>query len=455
METEIPDDLKPLLFDGQLFYGKWGELFFVSKNRLSYADMPGTSAVTAVNDNIYGRYFLQDIEPAWQRDSIMRDLYRYAQPWLTDISGLDSQQLIVELLNLFQRDELQVWRLTDGWTVPPEPVGGNHYIPAGSKAGAGGSVGAAPATTGKASKLKGGSISTAQPVAAKAAGHEVDPVSSSAASVGARSLSDCRQLLAVSRKKLATTGIYNPKYTSDELSAMAAKGVVAKERFLVSLQKVKTAPDAPVGYARPSLRTTAWTTTFDLAENGDTDPELLCDLNGMQYDSNANYELVVIDQGKYYQQDGAVNFIPTYQSLAQVGKSEFAGEFQPDEIEAVLTPEYSAHYKDVMDEYGALGGKPWEETKLDRFLEAKYAGDPAATRKFKVRNAFNTEIGANEHFSGDGVTKTTGASGYNLEPGKNGNLEMLLFERSPQSATELESKGAILRIPAKPILAKG
>ena len=115
METDIPADLKSLLFDGQLFYGKWGEIFFASKNRLSYTDLASTAPVSAVNDTIYGRYFLQDIEPAWQRDSIMRDLYRYAKPWATDLSGLDSQQIIAELLQLFQQDELRVWQLTDGW----------------------------------------------------------------------------------------------------------------------------------------------------------------------------------------------------------------------------------------------------------------------------------------------------------------------------------------------------
>lgn len=114
METEIPDDLKPLLFDGQLFKGKWGELFFVSKNRLIYCDFASVASVNALNDNIYGRYFLQDIEPAWQRDSIMRDMYRYAKPWLTDLSGLSNQDLTSALLTLFQLNELRVWQLTDG-----------------------------------------------------------------------------------------------------------------------------------------------------------------------------------------------------------------------------------------------------------------------------------------------------------------------------------------------------
>ncbi len=172
-ETEIPADLKPLLFDGQLFYGKWGQIYFVSKNRLSYTDMASTPAVAAVNDTIYGRYFLQDIEPAWQRDSILRDLYRYAKPWATDLSGLDSQQVIAELLHLFQQDELRVWQLTDGWVRPPETPGNSPYVAAGSTGAAGGSVSAGPTSTGKASKPKGGGATTTSPVTAKTAGHEV------------------------------------------------------------------------------------------------------------------------------------------------------------------------------------------------------------------------------------------------------------------------------------------
>lgn len=172
METEIPADLKPMLFDGQLFSGKWGEIFFVSKNRISYTDMASIPAVSAVNDTIYGRYFLQDIEPAWQRDTIMRDLYRYAKPWATDLSGLDSQQLIAELLHLFQQDELRVWQLTDGWASPPEPIGGNTYTPVGSGAAAKASSTSSATRSSTASKPKGGGTAAPQPVAAKTAGHE-------------------------------------------------------------------------------------------------------------------------------------------------------------------------------------------------------------------------------------------------------------------------------------------
>ena len=436
-------------YDGVILEDKWGKTYLCSNCLFAYAEF-GDSHLWQPKDAIYGSYFLHSLEPHWNLRHIWINMYRHARPWEYDLSVYSDFQLRDTLVQMFAKEEIWLWQLTDGWGKQPEGngIGEGGLAPATSSS-------ASQAPVAKATKPKGGGATTEAPAAAKAAGHEVKSPAVPLSNSSPTSLTECVRLLTASREKLAATGVYNPKYTADQLSSMASAGVVAKERFIVSLQKVKDAPTAPVGYARPSMRTTAWTTTFDLAENADSDPELLCDLNGMPYDCNANYELVVIDQGKYYQQDGAVNFIPTYQRLGELGKAEFVGEFLPEEIDEVLTPEYTMHYKEVMDEYSAQGGKPWEETKLDRFLEEKYAGDATAERKFKVRNAFNTEIGANEHFSGDGVTKTTGTSGYNLEPGQNGNLEMILFERSPQSAADLESKGAIIRIPAKPILAKG
>ncbi|WP_161796337.1 RES family NAD+ phosphorylase [Arsukibacterium ikkense] len=142
---------------------------------MTYVDMPDSAWVRNAADDIYGRYFLYDIEPHWQQDSIMRDLYRYAKPWVTDLSGLSTDRLVNELIDLFQRGELRAWRLTDGWAKPPEHTG--PYVMAGSTPAAGGSVSAAPSTTSNASKPKGGSTTAVQPVAAKAAVHEAQNTS--------------------------------------------------------------------------------------------------------------------------------------------------------------------------------------------------------------------------------------------------------------------------------------
>lgn len=77
---------------------------------------------------------------------------------------------------------------------------------------------------------------------------------------------------------------------------MAAEGM--GDRFLVSLQEVKPAPDT-VGYTRADTgRTTMWSTTPDQIERGDSDPELQSDIQGMRgYDPSKQYALYILDQG--------------------------------------------------------------------------------------------------------------------------------------------------------------
>jgi len=60
------------------------------------------------------------------------------------------------------------------------------------------------------------------------------------------------------------------------------------------------------------------------------------------------------------------------------------------------------------------------------------------------------EIGTNEYFSGDGLTKTNGASGF-MPEGISGTLETIIFEKNPATIAELEKLGAIIRLPANPI----
>src|SRR5690606_8745389 len=141
---------------------------------------------------------------------------------------------------------------------------------------------------------------------------------------------------------LETTGKYEPKYTQAELEHMVQQGTL-NERYVVTLQK-KKAPDGTMGYKRDSGRTTTWTTTIDQMEKADTDPKLLCDLNGMRYDPDAEWEIMIIDQGKYYQQDGGLTFIPNFENTAKLGKTEFEKEFSAEQIDRVMSPEYSKEY---------------------------------------------------------------------------------------------------------------
>lgn len=262
------------------------------------------------------------------------------------------------------------------------------------------------------------------------------------------SFAEVEQLLGNSRKQLESTGQYQPKYTQAELEHMVKQGTL-NERYVVSLQKKKP-DDGTVGYKRDSGRTTTWTTTIDQMEKADTDPKLLCDLNGMRYDPDAEWEVIIIDQGKYYQQDGGLTFIPNYENTAKLGKAEFSQKYTPEQIDHVMSPEYSKKYAEIMKDYKASGKSPYIRKDVEKYAEKIFENDTKTKSDFLARHEFTMEIGTNEHFSGDGLTKSTGESGY-LPKGQHGTLETITFERNPATIAELEKSGAIMRIPAKPI----
>lgn len=443
-ETEIPADLKPLLFDGQLFNGKWGEIYFVSKNRLSYTDMASTPAVSAINDTVYGRYFLQDIEPAWQRDSILRDLYRYAKPWANDLSAIDNQQLITELLQLFQQDELRAWQLTDGWVSPPEPIGGNTYTAAGSSAAAKASS-TSSATRSTASKARGGGTTTTSPVAAKTAGHEVASNSASKPASPPKCLADCEALLQKAADDLASNG-YVPKYSDAELRAMAAAGTLPNDRFLVRFSPSAVSVDQPIGHMRDSGRHPLWMSTFDMLERADSDPALIADVFGTKYDPNKEYTLYIIDRGEDYQIDGSDTFVPTFANMRAKLKDEFAGDLDPGLVDQVMTPEYAAEFRKHWDDFNAdvtANGKNWRATfdtdEAEQFA-VRHFSDTNEQEKFVARQKILSEIGAWEIFTGDGVTEMYSKKG---SPGA---LEVLDIQHKPETLRTLESRKTVKAI---------
>lgn len=153
-------------YDGVVLEDKWGKSYLCSSCLLAYADL-GEDSLGDVKDTEFGRYFLQDLEPSWDQRNIWARLYQHARPWATDLSKLNKFQLRDALLQMFARDEMRIWQLTDGWGKAPEGngIGDGGLAPAGSS-------GASPAPAAKASKPKGGGATAEQPVAAKTAVHE-------------------------------------------------------------------------------------------------------------------------------------------------------------------------------------------------------------------------------------------------------------------------------------------
>ena len=80
------------------------------------------------------------------------------RPWATDLTKLNNFQLRDTLLQMFARDEMRVWQLSDGWGKQPE---GNGIGEGGLAPASSGNTSSKPAA--KVAKPKGGGVTTEAP----------------------------------------------------------------------------------------------------------------------------------------------------------------------------------------------------------------------------------------------------------------------------------------------------
>lgn len=109
-------------YDGVILEDKWGKTYLCSSCLLAYADL-GEGYISDVNDKVYGRYFLHDLEPSWNLRQIWTEMYQHAKPWAFDLSKFTDFQLRDALLQIFAAGEMRVWQLSDGWGKQPEGNG--------------------------------------------------------------------------------------------------------------------------------------------------------------------------------------------------------------------------------------------------------------------------------------------------------------------------------------------
>ncbi|WNO60343.1 hypothetical protein [Rheinheimera sp. MMS21-TC3] len=255
-------------------------------------------------------------------------------------------------------------------------------------------------------------------------------------------------MLKIAAENLAKNG-YVPKYSNDELHAMAAAGTLPKDRFLVRFSPSARTPDAPIGHQRPSGRHPLWMSTFDMIERADTDPELIADVFGTKYDPKKEYSLYIIDRGENYLVDGSDTFVPTFENMKSKLKSEFTGDIQPELIDEVMTPEYADEFRVHWDDFNndlAANGKSWQKS-FDEDEAVKYAAihfsDPKQQEMFIARQKILSEIGAWEIFTGNGLTER-----YS-QKGTAGALEVLEIQHSPESLKTLESQRVVKTLKLK------
>lgn len=412
-------------YDGVILEDKWGKTYLCSNCLFAYAEF-GDSHLWQPKDAIYGSYFLHSLEPHWNLRDIWINMYRHARPWEYDLSVYSDFQLRDTLVQMFAKEEIWLWQLTDGWGKQPEGngIGEGGLAPATSS-------GASPAPVAKTAKPGGGATAEA-PVAAKAAGHESKSsaaVAKPAASkkVEPESLEHAQQILAERRKQIEQTG-YQPKYSDAELLAMAEAGGVANERFHVRFMAASNLKYNSLGASMEGNTGTGakyWSTTFDQMEAADSDPELICKMIGIEYDPNIDYALAIIDTEQAHQLADTKCVVASFDELNQFCREELSNKFTDDEIDILLSEEHQQYYSKMYDEafQSGLMTSPNDIKGAQKYFSQQGLPD-SDLQLLKKRLDMHQTLGNNQHYLGNGLTK-------NLQDGKQryGVVETVNFER--------------------------
>ncbi|KJS33383.1 MAG: hypothetical protein VR64_00825 [Desulfatitalea sp. BRH_c12] len=240
------------------------------------------------------------------------------------------------------------------------------------------------------------------------------------------SLDEAVGRLKQARKRLEIEG-YKPKYTDDQLKAMAAKGTL-NDRFVVRFFEDTFANDRN---GHLGLKTDGkvryWSTTFDQLENADTDPKRISQCLGLKYDPSKNYKLAVIDTTDAAKYSDSYTIIPTHEKLGAFAISELK-DIPADNIPKVLNDDYAKVYAKAYETAKNKGVDIKDSIEIDAFSN-NYFSDQDASDLFKARVEIQTRLGANEYFTGNGITAYTGKECSNTY----GVVESFTYDKNPQT----------------------
>lgn len=243
----------------------------------------------------------------------------------------------------------------------------------------------------------------------------------------------------IMQRKAAGENIYVPKYSDEQLLAMAENGETAKERFLVSVQPKSLSSDASLAYQRESGLVPVWTTSFDQLEAADTEPRLIHQVLGAEsnFDPNKEYVMHIIDRGENLDNFGDNTIVPTWDKLADASVRELAA-FDEGVIRGTMNSSYQVEYADKMKKYWDLGGGDFNQEQIEKYATGMKDSERSA---FIARHNIRTEIGANIEFTGNGLTANSA-----LGSSKIGIVETLTLERNSLSLSELKDSGIVKTI---------
>lgn len=271
-----------------------------------------------------------------------------------------------------------------------------------------------------------------------------------------QSLDDAATRLASMADVIDTQG-YQPKYSDAELLAQAHTGAVANERYHVRFMEKDyqwaygskdKSPDNLTGALGREMQGTSgkgpkyWSTTFDQIEDADTDPKLISEKLGLDYKPDQNYVLLVIDTEAAIPLTGLASVAATFTNVSAFANRELPREFPEDFTEQTMNEafqaQYAAHYQQAV-ERGHLKDQWSTDTKKFKAHLDTTALSEQDKKLMLKRMEMHREVGNNQHYKGNGLTKDTNPFSDN----RYGVVETLNFERKQTNLQQLKQANAI------------
>ncbi|WP_375177804.1 hypothetical protein [Marinobacter mobilis] len=259
------------------------------------------------------------------------------------------------------------------------------------------------------------------------------------------SLEQAKAALAASRRRLIARGGFTPKYSQEELVQLA-NGGLDSDRFIFRFLEdhhvdgYKQPPgsmNGTLGRPGPTGEVRYWSTTLDQIEPSDTDPKLIAQQLGVDYNPEATYRLAIIDKEMVTQKAGARTLIPTFDNLKIFLRESVDGYANKRGIlDEILTPAYQAVYRSLIEKMPDAG---WDSLQVRSIFLRKQGLDDSAIELFESRFDVQMQTGANQHFLGNGLTKHTELSGEGEDIF--GAIETFTLEKNPQTFREMTHGG--------------
>ena len=185
-----------------------------------------------------------------------------------------------------------------------------------------------------------------------------------------------------------------------------------------------------------------WSTSFDQLEDADSDPKLISEKLGLEYDARKDYALVIVDSEKANPLTGVKSVPATFDNLSKFANTELPDDFPENFTEQVMNPafqaKYAQHYNAAV-ESGALPNAWSRNTKaFGKYLRTTDLSNEEQ-KLLRTRMKMHDKIGNNQDYMGNGLTKDINPESSNTY----GAVETLNFERRIVNLKQLDDADAI------------